>query len=153
MPALLVLAVVGKVLEDVVVDPAQRQLSLGAGADRHDDESIVGERRLLELLLLVAAQLRVLVVVPVLRRLLRVAPRAGRERLLQLSSRGCHRSHVTAGAVERCYELSGCDVAVLNRGGVPGGRAGRSPQLHVRAPEAMERMVVGIVHLRVAGLR
>ena len=54
LPALLVLPVVGKVLHDVVVDAAQRQLSLRAGADSHHYQCVVRVSWLLLLRLLLA---------------------------------------------------------------------------------------------------
>ncbi len=52
LPSLFVVAVVGKVLHDELVDAVEGQTLFGAAADGHHDESVVGERRLFVLLLL-----------------------------------------------------------------------------------------------------
>lgn len=54
LPALLVVAVVRKVLHDELVDAVQSELLLRAAADRHHDERVVAEGRFLELGLLLA---------------------------------------------------------------------------------------------------
>ena len=46
LPALLVLAVVGKVGHDKLVDAVERELLVGAVADGHHDERVVAVRRL-----------------------------------------------------------------------------------------------------------
>ena len=51
LPALLVVAVVREVLHDELVDLAQCHPFLGAAADRHHDQGVVGKRGLLVLLL------------------------------------------------------------------------------------------------------
>lgn len=66
LPALLVLPVVGKVLHDVVVDAAQRQLSLRAGADSHHYQCVVRVSWLLLLRLLLAGAVAITLLLAVL---------------------------------------------------------------------------------------
>ena len=57
LPALFVVAVVGKVLHDELVDAVESQPLFGTAPDGHHDEGVVREWRLLHFLLLVAAAL------------------------------------------------------------------------------------------------
>lgn len=57
LPALLVLAVVGEVLHDELIDAIERQALLGTLPDGHHDERVVAERRLLVLAVLLVALL------------------------------------------------------------------------------------------------
>lgn len=66
LPALFVLPVVGKVLHDVVVDAAQRQLSLRAGADSHHYQCVVRVSWLLLLRLLLAGAVAITLLLAVL---------------------------------------------------------------------------------------
>ena len=143
LPALLVLSVVGKVLEDVVVDTAQGELSLGAGAYCHHYQCVVGEWRFLELLFLVV-QFGVFVVVSILYGRLCISAGTRGQGFFQLGGGG--RGGVAGTALFRRRNDEIRSAADLLLSCVPRSGARGSAELNVRASEAMK---VVVAHLRI----